>query len=531
VSVHRQIDALVRLRGRAATPGYAVGVVRNGKVVHVKGYGAADLEHDVAITRDTVFHAASLSKQFTACAVLMLEAARELSLDDPVRKHVPDMPACATRITLRHLLHHTSGLRDQWPLLRLSGWRDMDERTEEDVLDIVRRQDRLNFQPGESFAYCNTGYTLLAHVVRLISRESLRAFTAGRIFKPLGMAATHFRDDHRELLPERAYGYTDAGPGRFGFWVPNFDLVGPTSLHTTIDDLLLWARTLLKPPPAFAHVVEALRRPGTLGDGQPLGYGAGVGLGRHRGLEIVRHSGWDLGYVSHLAVYPNEGCAVAILGNLATFTPWLMARKVAEVCLDGRFPDKPATPRKLPEALLAKKKGVYRHRRTGRALWINVSDGILLLSYDRPPRSRSVPPTGFRLDPLDQKRFLGSDETTQVEFNDDMMTVRGEFGVDELFERDAPSMPGARALTAYEGTYGSPELGTALTIRVGSDGGLVVTQHRGPTRPLSPAYKDAFTDDNKATYIFTRDPAGDIDGMTLSLERVHHMRFDREGRV
>ena len=534
-ALSRKIESLVRdqtrpqRRGqtRSRRPGYAVGVVRDGKVVHADGYGAADLEFPARITPATVFHVASLSKQFTACAVLMLEAGRKLSLDDPVTKHVQDMPACAAPITLRHLLHHTSGLRDQWPLLRLSGWRDMDEKTEDDVLDIVRRQDRLNFQPGERFTYCNTGYTLLAHVVRQVSGQSLRSFTTDRIFQPLRMTATHFRDDHTEVLPGRARGYIDAGEDTFGFWVPNFDLVGPTSLHTTVEDLLVWSKALLKPPGAFAQIVEALRRPGTLNDGRTLGYGAGLGLGRHRGLEIVRHNGYDLGYVAHLAVYPNEGCAVAILGNLASLTPWVMARKIAEACLDDRFPDKAAAFRKLSEAELAKNKGVYRNSRTGWALWIDAPDDALRLTFNRPPRSRSGPPPGVRLKALDHSRFLLPDEVTEVTFDGDTLTLRNEFGVDDVFERDAPSTPGARTLMTYTGTYGSRELGTTLAIHLDPDHGLVVTQHRGPARPLTPAYEDAFTDDNKATYIFSRGPADEIDRLTLATERAHHLVFDR----
>jgi hypothetical protein len=365
-------------------------------------------------------------------------------------------------------------------------------------------------------------------VVRQVSGESFRSFTTNRIFKPLGMtASTHFRDDHTELLQGRARGYIGARGGPFGFWVPNFDLVGATSLHTTVEDLLLWSKVLLKPPRAFAPIVEALRRPGALNDGRTLGYGAGLGLGRHRGLEIVRHSGWDLGYVAHLAVYPSDGCAVAILGNLATLTPWLTARKIAEACLNDRFPDKAVTPLKLSGAERAKKKGVYRHSRTGWALWIDAPDDALYLSFNRPHRSSSGPSPGVRLDPLDPSRFVWSDEVTEVTFDGDTLTLRGEFGNEDLFERAAPSTPDERMLMTYTGTYESRELGTALTILVDPVHGLVVTQHRGPTRPLSPAYDDAFTDDNKATYIFGRDAGGKIDRLMLSAERVHHLRFDR----
>ena len=523
--VDEQIDNLVPPGGRPPAPGWAVGVLRNGKPVHVKGYGFADLEHRACITEATVFHAASLSKQFTACAVLMLAAARKLSLDDRISDHLPEMPACAARITLRHLLHHTSGLRDLWPLLRLSGWREMDERTEADALEIVRSQGELNFEPGEAFTYCSTGYTLLARVVKQVSGESLRRFTGKHIFEPLDMTATHFRDDHRQLLRGRAYGYTDGGPGRFGLWVPNFDLVGPTSLHTTVEDLLVWAGTLLAPKRSFAAVVAELLRAGTLNNGRRLGYGAGVELARHHGLPVVRHSGWDLGYVSHLAVYPTRGCAVAILGNLYMLQPALRARQVAELCLRGRFPRKPARPRALPRGELSKKQGVYRHRRTGWALWIDSTRDGLVLSYGR-SATGSVPAYRVPLVPLGRGKFLASDEVTEVIFDRDTLTVRSEFGVDEVFER-AVAAQGARSLEPYTGTYRSRELGTTLGVGVGRGKGLVVTQHRGPVRPLSPAYEDAFTDDNKATYIFGRDPWGEIDRVELSAERVHHLRFDR----
>src|SRR5713226_5902838 len=174
--------------------------MRSGRIVHARGYGMADLEHNVPIRPETGLHVASLSKQFTAFAVLLLAAKGKLSLEDEVRKYVPEIPNFGAPIRLQHLLYHTSGLRDQSPLLQLAGWRPMDERTEDDVLNLVRRQRELNFQPGEDFAYCNTGYTLLAVTVRRVSGCPLRAFAKKHIFRPLRMAATRFRDDHTELV-------------------------------------------------------------------------------------------------------------------------------------------------------------------------------------------------------------------------------------------------------------------------------------------------------------------------------------------
>jgi hypothetical protein len=205
--------------------------------------------------------------------------------------------------------------------------------------------------------------------------------------------------------------------------------------------------------------------------------------------------------------------------------PALTARQVAKVCLRGRFPGGTARRRTLPRALLSEKRGVYRHRRTGWALWIDLTRDGLVLSYGR-STAGSVPKSNVPLVPLGRRRFLASDEVTEVTFDRDRLTLRSEFGVDDVFER-AVAAERPRSLEPYTGAYRSRELGTTLDVGVRRGKGLVVTQRRGPVRPLSPAYADAFTDDNKATYIFGRDLWGEIDRVVLSAERVHHLRFDR----
>lgn len=518
--VNRRINSLFASRARRPAPGYAVGVMWDGRIVHASGYGMADLEFRAPITPATGFHVASLSKQFTAFAVLLLAADGKLSLDDRVRRYVPEMPACGARITLRHLLHHTSGLRDQSPLLKLAGWRPMDERTEGDVLDLVQRQRRLNFQPGEDFAYCNTGYTLLAIIVRRVSDSPLRVFAEKRIFKPLGMTATRFRDDHTELVSGRAKAYKrEARP--FQFWVPNFDLAGSTGLHTTVGDLLRWARNLLHPWVGGADVVQALLSPGRLNDERSVAYGAGVEIGFHLGLPTVKHSGWDLGYEAHLAVYPTQRFAVAILGNLSPLQPWLKARRVAELCLAGRFPERPVATIKLPKAELSRKTGVYRHPRNGMVLWVTPSRGGLQISSGRALGAGS----GVVLKALDSSTFRADDKTTTVVFDDTGLTMRAAIGVEQRFERAVRWVPRKAALKAYAATYLCPELDAHLTFSVAKSG-LAAAQRKSLPRAVSPACKDTFTDD-KATYAFTRGRGGKVEGVTLSFERVHHLRFNR----
>ena len=511
-----RIDEIVTSFLRKDSPGCAVAVMQNGEVIHSRGHGLADIEHGVAIKPDTVFHVASLSKQFTAFSVLALAADGGVSLDDDVRKHLRGaLPDVKERITLRHLLHHTSGLRDQWKLLRLAGWRWMDEKSTDDVLRAVHRQEGLNFPPGDDFLYCNTGYTLLAAVVERVSGISLRDFASKRIFQPLRMEATQFRADHQQTLTGRAVGYADGGHGIFRFWVPNYDLIGPTNLHTTAEDLLRWAHNLMEPRPADARIVEDLLRPALLNSGTPIGYGAGVSIAVHRGLRLVRHSGWDMGYEAHLAVYPDERFAVAILCNLSTLTPALMARQIAEARLAERFPESPPPRRHRPVDELRREEGLYRHSQSGIAWSVKLVDGVL----------RTGAALEVSLKPLGAERFRGPDEVTEVTFEETAMSIRDEFDVVQRFERVAPSIPGPAKLAAYAGTYRSPELDATLKFEVHGNA-LRVLHPKWPPTTASPAYEDAFTDDT-TTYMFTRNHAGAVDGLTLSLERAYRLRFDR----
>ena len=235
-----KVDAVFQKMDSTVSPGCALSVMKDGKIIYERGYGMADLDHNVPITPTTVFHVASMSKQFVAASILMLARQGKLSLDDPARKYIPELPDFGTPITIRELMHHTSGLRDQWDLLGLSGWRySQDLITNDDVLYVVSHQKELNFPPGTKHLYSNTGYTLLGEIVKRVSGQSLRGFTTTSIFQPLEMKNTHFRDDHAEIVKNIAYGYTP-DKDTFKLSVTNFDTVGATSLMTTVEDLALW---------------------------------------------------------------------------------------------------------------------------------------------------------------------------------------------------------------------------------------------------------------------------------------------------
>ena len=221
------VDKIFSALDKKDSPGCALAVMREGKVIYSRAYGMADLDHDLPITPASVFHVASISKQFTAASILMLAEEGKLSIDDDVHKYIPELPDFGVKITLRHLLTHTSGMRDQWAMLGMNGWRlNLDLITDQDVLDILSKQKALNFPPGEQYLYSNSGFTLLALTVKRVSGKSLREFTQERIFGPLGMTHTFFRDNHAEIVKNIAYGYLQAGRGKFELRVTQFDTVG-----------------------------------------------------------------------------------------------------------------------------------------------------------------------------------------------------------------------------------------------------------------------------------------------------------------
>ncbi len=322
-SLREQTDKIFAKWDSTASPGCALSVIGDGQIIYKRGYGMANLDHDVPITAETAFHVASVSKQFTAAAILLLAQDGKLSLDDDVRKFITELPDFGVRISIKHLIYHTSGLRDQWNLLGLAGWRySLDLITDDDVLELISHQKDLNFKPGEKHVYCNTGYTLLAQIVKRVSGQSFREFTTNRIFKPLDMRSTHFRDDHAEIVKHVAYGYVEGESGNgYRLSVTNFDTVGATSLLTTVEDLAHWDENFYNPRvggPVF--LAQQLQR-GKLNNGKELDYAAGLEHGKYRGLRTIDHGGGDAGYRADLLRFPDQHFSVACLCNKGEINP------------------------------------------------------------------------------------------------------------------------------------------------------------------------------------------------------------------
>ena len=318
-------------------PGCAVAVYRNAKVVLAKGYGSANLEYGVPITPATPFIVGSVSKQFTAAAIALLVEENRIALTDDVRKYVPELADYGTPITIDHLVHHTSGLRDWWELVGMAGLRYDDTYTAQDVLDMTARQRGLNFTPGDRYVYSNTGYIVLGLVVQRVTGKSLREFAAERIFGPLMMTDSHYQDDHTKPVRGRAYAYSPADGGRYTINVWNNDLVGQGGVMTTVLDLAKWDGNFDTGKVGGPGFLQRQLERGTLNSGTQLEYAFGLQVSTYRGLDLVEHSGSTGGYRAVLTRFPKQHTSIAVLCNVSTAAPVTLAHRIADLLLRDSF--------------------------------------------------------------------------------------------------------------------------------------------------------------------------------------------------
>lgn len=328
-----QIDEIFTKWDKSSSPGCVLAVIKDGKVLYQRGYGMADLEHDVPISPNSVFYVGSTSKQFVTLSILLLEEQGKLSLDADIRKFIPEFPEYARSITIRHLIHHTSGIRDYLTLWRLSGRDHLDHMPEDAVLRMICRQKELNFTPGTKYLYSNSCYFLLADIVKQVSGEPLREFAHEHIFEPLGMKNSHFHDDNRHIIKNRAFGYTKTGDGGFGNLITRFDLVGSGGLYTTVEDLSLWDQNFYdnKLGKGGPELIERMLVNGKFSNGEEVDYAFALRHGTYRGAKTVSHAGALGGYKTQLLRFPEHEFSVVILSNLANFNPTARAFEVADI--------------------------------------------------------------------------------------------------------------------------------------------------------------------------------------------------------
>jgi CubicO group peptidase (beta-lactamase class C family) len=409
-----QVDAIFA-RWTTTTPGCAVGVSRAGVPVLGKAYGMADLEHDVPNAADTIFEAGSVSKQFTAAAVLLLARDGTLSLDDPVRKYVPELPDYGAPLTIRHMLQHTSGLRDWGEVASIAGWpRTTRVHTHAHVLEIVSRQKSLNFPSGTQYSYSNTGYNLSAVIVSRVSGTSFAEFSQERIFRPLGMTRTSWRDDHTRIVKGRAVAYAERG-GDLRINMPFENVHGNGGLLTTVGDLLRWNENFVTPVVGDDAFVALQQEPGRFNDGRPHTYAMGLMVRTYRGLPEISHSGSTAGYRAFLTRFPDPRVSVAVLCNAGSANATQFAHAVSDIYLGDRIDEGAPRPPAIAETRgptaglerdatytpsasdLAAFAGVYTSAEVETTFTVELRDGQLVVT-GRPDRI-------IRLTPHSRDRF------------------------------------------------------------------------------------------------------------------------------
>jgi len=527
-----KVDKLFAPWGKPDTPGCAVAVIKDGKILYKRGYGMANLELNIPISSQTVFYIGSLSKQFVALCAAMLEKQGKLSFDDDIHEYVPELPEYGTPITIRHLIHHTSGLRDYLTLLDIAGM-NFGFFHQQDVLDLISRQKGLNFDPGEEYLYSNSGYFLLGIIVERASGKTLREFAEKNIFKPLRMKNSRFQDDYRMLIKNRASGYFPAGKEQYKNYLTTYDCVGAGGLYTSVEDLFLWDQNFYHCRVGGKDLIDKMHTRGKLNNGETLDYAYALLLSSYKGLNTVQHGGALGGYRSVLIRFPEQNFSVICLANLSSFNPSKLSRQVADIYLANQFKKiktetKPArqmqymkiSPKKLKE-----KVGTYLNRETGDLRRLFLKDGRLVIK---------ISGQNFPLIAVSESEFHVLDSPVKVVLKFEKKSkerprtvhIYQEEKKPETYEAVQLVEPTPEELKEYEGEYFNPELRVIFRL-VLKDGKLYFVHKNAPNTPFRPILRDRFNvKDWKINFL--RNTENEVSSFLLDAGRVKNLMFRKQ---
>ena len=533
-----RVEQMMAVWDQPGSPGASIAVMKKGEIIYSQGFGSAQLEYEIPNGPNTIFHIASISKQFTAFCMALLADQGKISLDEDIRTYLPYVPDFGKTITVRHLVHHTSGLRDQWNLLAMAGWRLDDVITKDHIVKLVSNQKDLNFDPGEEYVYCNTGYTLMAEIVEAVTDLTFAEWTEKNIFEPLGMNHTLFYDDHQKIVKNRAYSYGSSSDG-FEKRVLSYANAGATSLFTTVEDLSKWAWNFNKVKVGSEAVMDVMHTRGVLNSGDTISYAFGQVMGDYKGLATVSHGGADAGYRTYLVRFPEEEMSITVFSNLGSFNPGGIAYQVADIFMEDRLPDQDTKEDEseeesemddvsekveIPSETLESYVGRYELF-PGFVLSISVEDGHLV------GQATGQPQVDLRAVSLDS--FFVSEANAYVTFS----SVQNEKAQQLTLYQGGGIMPAPRMpefdpdavdLTAFEGTFVSEELGTSYRF-MANDDHLKVIHQRHEDFELTPLKQDVFSGNRWffGQVTFIKDDSGQVNGCKVSSGRVRNVHFDK----
>ena len=334
------IDSIFKEWNKKDVPGCALGIIKEGKLIYAKGYGLANMEYDIPISATSVFRIGSTSKQFTAACILLLAEKGQLSLNDNLKSLFPDFPEYAEKITIRHLLNHTSGIRDYLQISYLKGLGDDDYYTDDNVMKWLINQTDLNFAPGEEFLYSNSGYWLLGQIVKKVAGINMAEFAKKEIFEPLGMSNTHFHNDHTQIVKNRASGYVPSNNETYKISMTTLNMIGDGGIFTTINDIKKWDDAYYKSNVLSSKFWGMMTQQGILNNGEVIDYASGLMIGKYKGLKTVRHGGAFVGFRAELLRFPEQKLSIAIFANRGDANPSKMANQIADILLKDKLIEK-----------------------------------------------------------------------------------------------------------------------------------------------------------------------------------------------
>ena len=528
-----QVDKLFAAWDKPESPGCAVAIIKDGRVVHARGYGMANLDYRIPISSKTIFNIASTSKQFTAASIAILARQGKLSLDDDIHKFLPQLPRYSNPVTIRQLIHHTSGIREYPHLLQLAGLFEQNATTE-DVIKMIARQKELNFTPGSEYLYSNSGYILLAQIVKAVSGKSLREFAEENIFQSLKMSHTSFVDDGKEIVKNRATGYSPR-PGGFSVEMVLHPQAGPSGLLTSVDDLLLWDQNFYaNKMTAGPDLISQLITPGTLNSGEKIDYAFGLDIETYRGLKVIGHGGASYGFTSDMIRFPEQRFSVICLCNLSNIESGRLTRQIADIYLADDFkrteqPNDEASlpapkPIQVPEEELTAVIGSYFNFASNNFRRIYVKNGKLFYS-----RGGSE----SELAPLGDNRFLmlGVPDRIEITFKSPrpgaplQMFTAANGKVFIVHESVKPATYTSQQLAEFTGKYHSDEIEASYTITRSGENLMLARNGLDTDTPLALQFADTFSAPGTGSLRFTRNKQNHIDGFLLSTGRIRALRF------
>ena len=529
--VNKEIDNLFEKCNNPDSPGCAVAVVKDQKIIYKKSFGSANLNYKTPVTFETVFAGASLSKQFTAFAIALLVEKEKINLNDYAVKYLPWLPKAAKNISVGDLIYHIDGLRDQWDLLTFAGWNlYADPVSNNDILDLVKMQTKLNFIPGSEYLYGNTGYTLLAQIVEKVAGKSFPAFCSENIFMPLEMKNTFFNDNYKKVISNLAESYTRVKESSYDRCPYNISTYGATGIYTNLNDMVKWCNNFFSHKVGGINGYKLITKSGQLKSGKDINYGFGLEIKEYNGHHYIGHDGADAGYHNHFLTFPKENISIIILANCSSIDSNTLVFKIADILLPSNIKEQKEQNNFKKDINYKNISGYYFSKETGTALRISSENKELFVELlGQKFDLKRTDNYEFCVSKIPVVNLSFSNNGNVLDYNNGLEGII--ISLTKVKDKDLK----IEDLNDYTGKYYCPELNVTYTVKK-INHKLILQRPRFVKSQLTPVFKDFFSASNgfwglSYSVIFIRNKEEKVSGFNISTSivsnRVRNLHFNK----